>query len=259
MSNPDTIANELALVQVVLRGYPESMAQADALRACRVIGKALGVGRNANDWIAIVADTIGFGFEPGELQAVNASDLERLAKALRFQAAPTEAAAMAATVPADSVALCASDLRNSVRYDHIDEYIPVMRAIADRLDALASQAPVAGQPAEPSPADPKNPHWDYLARYWQMGYEGTSLVACTGDAPIKAWYEGKAARDAGKRKLRPGEPAPPPGPQAAWCDFCGGCYEWGGNGLWHHAGCRKIPAGHGTAWLESAPKGDSNG
>lgn len=45
-----------------------------------------------------------------------------------------------------------------------------------------------------APLTPKNPHWDYLGRYWQMGYDGTSLDACTGDAPIKAWHEGKAAR-----------------------------------------------------------------
>ncbi len=51
----------------------------------------------------------------------------------------------------------------------------------------------------------------------------------------------------GKRKLRPDEPVPPAGPQAAWCNHCGGCYEWGGNGLWHHVGCPKIAANHGES------------
>lgn len=99
---------------------------------------------------------------------MDAMNMRRIAEeALR---APTEAAAMAATVPADSVALCASDLRNSVRYDHIDEYIPVMRAVADRLDALTAQTPVADQPAEPSPADPLQGAANWL---------NEALVGCT--------------------------------------------------------------------------------
>lgn len=53
---------------------------------------------------------------------------------------------------------------------------------------------------------------------------------------------------AGKRRLRPGEPVPPDGPQTAWCKHCGGCYEWGGNGLHHHAGC---PTRGGDVWLEA--------
>lgn len=58
-------------------------------------------------------------------------------------------------------------------------------------------------PAQPAPgvesntagATPVNPHWDYLKRYWQMGFDGASLGACTGDAPIKAWHQGRAARE----------------------------------------------------------------
>lgn len=39
-----------------------------------------------------------------------------------------------------------------------------------------------------------NPHYDYLAGYWQTGYDGRSLEAYTGDAPVKAWRAGKLAR-----------------------------------------------------------------
>lgn len=94
-------------------------------------------------------------------------------------------------------------------------------------EAAARAQAVTEQPAEPSPAP----------------------------MTVTAAYEAHLA--AGKRKLRPGESVPPQGAQAAWCDCCGGCYEWGGNGLWHHAGCRKIPAGHGTAWLETIPAAQS--
>jgi hypothetical protein len=48
--------------------------------------------------------------------------------------------------------------------------------------------------AEPAVAEqerPVNPHHDYLARYWRMGYDGELLGACTGDAPLRAWNEGK--------------------------------------------------------------------
>lgn len=52
----------------------------------------------------------------------------------------------------------------------------------------------------------------------------------------------------GRRHLRDGEPPPPAGPQVPQCPKCGGCREWGGNGLWHHAGC---PSSEGRgAWLE---------
>lgn len=56
----------------------------------------------------------------------------------------------------------------------------------------------------------------------------------------------------GKRKLRPDEPVPPSGPQTPWCKSCGGCYEWGGNGLIHHAGCNRNP-GKSPCWYEPAP------
>lgn len=64
-------------------------------------------------------------------------------------------------------------------------------ADGDKYDDSITRAP----PAPTAQAAPTNPHWDYLKRYWQMGFDGVSLDACTGDAPIKAWHEGKAARE----------------------------------------------------------------
>jgi hypothetical protein len=42
-------------------------------------------------------------------------------------------------------------------------------------------------------AQPANPHQDYLRRYWQDGFDGKPLGACTGDAPLQAWHAGKRA------------------------------------------------------------------
>lgn len=51
---------------------------------------------------------------------------------------------------------------------------------------------------------------------------------------------------------RPGEPECPAGPLVSQCESCGGCREWGGRGLWHHAGCNRSPDGSGGVWLEAA-------
>lgn len=62
-----------------------------------------------------------------------------------------------------------------------------------------------------------------------------------------------AAREQEARHLRKGEPLPPPGERVPQCEKCGGCREWGGNGLWHHAGC---PTKQGAAWLQTASRED---
>lgn len=71
------------------------------------------------------------------------------------------------------------------------EWVSIRRHVRDE----AVQALRASHGQAPAGAAPVNPHWDYLKRYWQMGFDGVSLDACTGDAPIKAWHEGKAARE----------------------------------------------------------------
>lgn len=81
-------------------------------------------------------------------------------------------------------------------------------------------------------------------------YEAEKVLPAQQDAtrPTPAYERHLAA---GKRTLRPDEPVPPTGPQTKWCEHCGGCYEWGGNGLWHHAGCCKNPEGQAVS-LEPA-------
>lgn len=47
--------------------------------------------------------------------------------------------------------------------------------------------------AEPAGGEAVNPHQDYLARYWDMGYNGEQLGAGT-DSALRAWSEGRRAR-----------------------------------------------------------------
>lgn len=89
----------------------------------------------------------------------------------------------AVRVPLDSLHADAAYLIGRLR-DGSMPYVRVIEIIRERIDAASPKAQAA----------PTNPHWDYLKRYWQMGFDGVSLDACTGDAPIKAWHEGKAAR-----------------------------------------------------------------
>lgn len=67
------------------------------------------------------------------------------------------------------------------------------------------------------------------------------------------------AGDVQRIPQRKGEPMPPPGPVTPACPVCGGCREWGGNGLFHHAGCTKAPKESEGAWFEAAskPAGDA--
>jgi len=55
----------------------------------------------------------------------------------------------------DSLLLCASDLQHSAIYDNPHEMVNCVRAVADRITALAASAPVA-----PSP-QPAAPQWDW--------------------------------------------------------------------------------------------------
>jgi hypothetical protein len=53
----------------------------------------------------------------------------------------------------------------------------------------------AAQPVQAGVAvEVKNPHHDYLARYWQLGFDGQPMVACSGDKPLAAYQKGKEAR-----------------------------------------------------------------
>ncbi|WP_439606826.1 hypothetical protein [Hydrogenophaga sp.] len=66
--------------------------------------------------------------------------------------------------------------------------IAALKTIRENFDhALLSATPPA--PAQPSP-EPQNPHHDYLRAYWQDGFNGKPLGACTGDAPMRAHREG---------------------------------------------------------------------
>lgn len=76
-----------------------------------------------------------------------------------------------------------------------------------------SPSPLRAAPAHPAegvPACPKpqNPHYDYLKKYWQDGFDGMELVACMGDKPLKAWHDGKSARSAYDAAQGTGVPAP---------------------------------------------------
>jgi hypothetical protein len=60
---------------------------------------------------------------------------------------------------------------------------------AATYEPASQAAPVDALP------EPINPHWDYLARYWRLGFDGKPMVSCTGDKPMKAWADGKKARE----------------------------------------------------------------
>lgn len=98
-------------------------------------------------------------------------------------AAQGDALSDSVRTPLDSLHADAAYLIGRLR-DGSMPYVRVIEIIRERIDAASPKAQAA----------PTNPHWDYLKRYWQMGFDGVSLDACTGDAPIKAWHEGKAAR-----------------------------------------------------------------
>ena len=49
----------------------------------------------------------------------------------------------------DSLLLCATDLQHSAIYDNPHEMVDCVRAVADRITALAASAPVA--PTQPAP------------------------------------------------------------------------------------------------------------
>lgn len=74
------------------------------------------------------------------------------------------------------------------------------------------------------------------------------------DARLAAPGAALAAREQEARHLREGEPPPPPGERVPACEKCGGCREWGGNGLWHHAGCSTK---QGAAWLQTASRDEA--
>lgn len=69
--------------------------------------------------------------------------------------------------------------------------------IAEMTAKLAeAERALAAQPApDGEVALPKNPHCDYLRRYWQEGFDGKEFAACTGDAPLRAFYDGRRARE----------------------------------------------------------------
>jgi hypothetical protein len=43
--------------------------------------------------------------------------------------------------------------------------------------------------------EPVNPHKDYLKSYWEDGFAGKPLSACTGQSPMSAYFDGKRARE----------------------------------------------------------------
>jgi hypothetical protein len=88
----------------------------------------------------------------------------------------------------------------------------------------------------------------------QMFYGHKRRVMCKvcSRAPAADSAATEQADVAQKRARREGEPEPPAGPQVPACKYCTGCREWGGNGLWHHAGC---PTKQGACWLEQPASG----
>lgn len=103
----------------------------------------------------------------------------------RHLAALRQALAQPESKPSDRADLIVK-LRADFNEDRVD--FDNIKAAADMLEADAQQVAVPPTPAS------ENPHQDYLARYWQLGYDGGDLEACSGDAPLIAYREGKSTR-----------------------------------------------------------------
>jgi len=70
----------------------------------------------------------------------------------------------------DSLLLCALDLHHSAIYDNPHEMVDCVRAVADRITALAASAPVAPAP-EPAPINPRTQYLTVVYRGVEAGDE----------------------------------------------------------------------------------------
>lgn len=106
--------------------------------------------------------------------------------------------------------------------------------------------------AKAGAGSPINPHHDYLRSYWQDGYDGKEFGACTGEAPMKAYDDGRRARSDYDAQPKPAEGgAVIVGGEVAthYCRKCGA--------LWRHEGAsswqvprREEPSCECSSWAD---------